>query len=128
GVAGLDAQGVGGVAVARGAGARRGARRRAAELAADGVRDVPRGGGGDALPGGAGRPAADLPAAVVDAVAGGLAAAGGAAARRLAVLRRRSAEVGVRMPRSVRAARRREGATMVETTMDAVPGVKTSGV
>ena len=53
--------------------------------------------------------AVDLPAAVVESVARGVAAAGGAAAGVLVVLTRGGDEVGVRMPRSVWAAERREG-------------------
>src|SRR5262249_3025788 len=108
GVAGLDAESVGGPAAAGGAGAGRGAPGRAAEMAADGVRDVPRRGDRAAVPGGARRGPGDLPAGVVEAVAGGVAAAGGAAAVRL-VVTGGGAEVGVRMPRSARAVERREG-------------------
>ena len=55
------------------------------------------------------RPAADLPAAVVEPVARGLPAVGGAAECMQVVLRDWSPEVGVRMPRSAWASERREG-------------------
>ena len=60
----------------------------------------------DAVPDRAGRPAVDLPAAVLEPVAGGLPAAGGAAAGLLVVLSEVLPEVGVRMPRSVMAPNR----------------------
>src|SRR5262245_26465447 len=66
--------------------ARGGARGREADVVADGIRDVPRGGAPDAVPDRAGREAVGLPVVVVDAVAGDVPAAGGAAAGELAVL------------------------------------------
>src|SRR5262249_59608043 len=90
------------------------------------VGDVPRGGDRAAVPGGAGRRAVDLSAAVVEPVAGGVAAAGGAAAGRL-VVTRGGDEVGVRMPRSVWAAERGEGAAMVERWTGAATGGGASG-
>ena len=87
GVAGLDAEGVGGVAGAGGAAARPGAPGGEAVAVADGVRDVPRGGDRDAVPDRAHGRAVDLPAAVVEPVARGVPAVGGAAAGMLAVLR-----------------------------------------
>src|SRR5262249_52433032 len=109
GVAGLDVEGVGGVALARGAPPGRGAPGREAVVVADGVHDVPGGGDRAAVPDRAQWRAADLPAAVVEALAGGVPAVGGAAARLLVVLRGGFPEVGVRMPRSAWAFQRREG-------------------
>src|SRR5205823_13152378 len=88
---------------------RGGAPGREADAAADGVRDIPRGADRAAVPGGAGRWSVALPSAVVEPVAGGVPATGGATAGLLVVLRGGGAEVGVRMPRSVRARERREG-------------------
>src|SRR4051812_39079558 len=89
GVAGLEPEGVECPAGARVAASCGGAPGGVPGVAADGVRDVPRRGDRDAMPGRPGREAPDLSAAVVDAVAGGVPAAGGAPAGRPAVLRPR---------------------------------------
>ena len=109
GVVGLEPEGVGSPAGAGGAPARPRAPSREALAVADGVRHVSRGGDRAAVPDRAGWPSVDLPIVVVESVAGDVPAVGGAVAGLLVVLREGSAEVGVRMPRSVWAFERREG-------------------
>src|SRR4051812_14444625 len=87
GVVGVEPEGVERLADAGGPAARGGAPRREARLAADGVRDVPRGGDRDAVPARPERRTADLSPDVVDAVARDVPAPGGAPAGSLVVLR-----------------------------------------
>jgi hypothetical protein len=75
----------------------------------DGICHVLRGFHPDAVPDRTGWTATDLPVALLEPLAGHLPPAGGAVAQLLVVLRRSRHEVGVRMPRSVWTAERREG-------------------
>ena len=90
---------------------------REAVAVADGVPDVLRGDDPDAVPDRADGTAVDLPVAVLEPVARRVPAVGGAVARLLAVLSGRTTEVGVRMPRSLRAFRiKRGGETMKQAS------------
>ncbi len=95
---GLEPEGVGRVAGAGVAPARREAPGPEANAVADGIPNLLRGDDRDALPDHPGRAAVGVSVVVVEPVAGGLAAAGGATSRVLAVLRGRNSKPGSGRP------------------------------